>query len=187
MSAQLAPQEDGHLHSPTMAPFITLRETEDLVARRLGHLPLDAPAMHAMSSIHRAANATRTHITNRVLRHHDVSWTGFVVLWSVWIYDGLPTWQAAQSASISKATLTGVVQTLESRGWLERSVDPADRRMVNLRLTDSGNELMEHLFPEVNAVESEVLGALSPELLGTLTERLRLVVERVEDLEPDEG
>lgn len=170
-----------------MSTFATLHETEDLVRRRLGHLPLEASAMHAMSSIHRAANATRTYMTNAVLRHHELSWTGFVVLWSVWIYDGLPSWQAAQSASISKATLTGVVQTLESRGWLTRAIDPADRRLVNLCLTPEGRELMEHIFPQLNRIESEIMAGLPSEQVDALANALRAVVEHLEslDAEPD--
>jgi DNA-binding MarR family transcriptional regulator len=166
-----------------MPPFATLAQTEELAQLRLGDMPLDASAMHAVASLHRAANAARTHVTNVVLRNHDLSWTGFVVLWSVWIYDGLPSWQAAQSASISKATLTGVVQTLESRGWLTRSVDPSDRRLVNLTLTPEGRELMEQIFPEVNRMEHEIMGALDADATAALTESLRGIVRHIETMD----
>lgn len=169
-----------------MPPFMTLRETEGAVVQRVGHLSIDFPAMHALSSLHRAASATRTYMTNAVLRDRDISWTGFVVLWSVWIYDGMPTWQAAESADISKATLTGVVRTLESRGWIRRSVDPKDRRLINLDLTDSGRRLMEEIFPTFNAVEAEVVAELSEPALKDLTASLRTIIETLEAMTPDE-
>ncbi|NMO04568.1 MarR family transcriptional regulator [Gordonia sp. TBRC 11910] len=168
-----------------MSPFATLRETEEAVGERVGALPIDFNAMHALSSLHRAANAIRTHTTNTVLRDADISWTGFVVLWSVWIYDGLPTSQAAESANISKATLTGVVGTLENRGWIERSTDPDDRRLINLALTDDGRALMDSLFPKFNALEADIVAPLGDRKVRELTKSLRLIVEQIEQLELD--
>lgn len=169
-----------------MLPFTMLGDTETAVVRRVGHLSIDFTAMHALSSLHRAASATRTYMTNAVLRDRDISWTGFVVLWSVWIYDGMPTWQAAESADISKATLTGVVRTLESRGWIQRSVDPKDRRLINLDLTDSGRRLMEEIFPTFNAVEADVVADLPEATLKDLTANLRTIIQRLESMTPDE-
>ena len=105
-------------------------------------LPLNFQAAAAVSSLYRAANAVRVHLTNTVLRQHGLTWTGFVVLWVVWIWDGMETRHAAESAAISKATLTGVVKTLEARGLLTRRVSGTDRRLVNLELTDAGTKLM---------------------------------------------
>lgn len=166
-----------------MSPFTTLRQTEQAVVDHLGTLELDFSAMHALSSLHRAANAARSYMTNTVLREHDISWTGFVVLWSVWIYDGLPTWQAAESAGISKATLTGVVRTLESRGWLLRLVNEQDRRLIDLELTDEGRALIEELLPEFNRVEADLVASLPARSLRSLTSSLRRIVERAEELE----
>src|SRR5215469_18071500 len=104
-----------------------LAATEKAMNARIGKLQLDFPAALAVSSLYRAANAVRNHLTNTVLREHDLSWTGFVVLWVVWIFDGLETRHAARSAAISKGTLTGVAKTLQARGWLEWEVDASDR------------------------------------------------------------
>ncbi len=178
---------DGFEPSSTledMSPFITLRDTESAVEDRVGHLPIDYTAMHALSSLYRAANAVRTYMTNTVLRDRDISWTGFVVLWSVWIHDGMPTWQAAESAGISKATLTGVVRTLEARGWIIRTVDTHDRRLINLALTDDGRRLMEDIFPAFNSVEADVVSHLADGRIKELTESLRCIVERIEELDP---
>ena len=112
-------------------------------------LPLDFAAANALSSLFRAANAVRAELTNRVLRNHDLTWTGFVVLWVVWIWDGMETRHVAESADISKATLTGVVKTLESRGLILREGDENDRRLVRLRLTPEGMALMEQIYPRV--------------------------------------
>jgi MarR family transcriptional regulator, organic hydroperoxide resistance regulator len=160
-----------------------LADTEKAMSSHIARLALDLPAASALSSLFRAANSIRNHLTNTVLREHDLSWTGFVVLWSVWIYDGLETRHAAESAAISKGTLTGVANTLEARGWLRRQVDDADRRLVHLVLTDAGVHLMEQLYPQFNAAEAEVVGRIAPDHLTSVTDGLRTMVITVEEMD----
>lgn len=150
------------------------------MSEHIGQLPLDFAAANAVSSLYRAANAVRGHLTNTVLREHDLTWTGFVVMWVVWIWDGLETRHAAESAGISKATLTGVVKTLEGRGWMTRRTSEADRRLVDLELTDDGVALMEQLYPLFNAAESEVVAGLSKRSLTDMTRSLRRIVTGIE-------
>ena len=59
----------------------TLAETERAMSLHLQSLPLNFEASAAVSSLYRAANAVRVHLTNTVLRQHGLTWTGFVVLW----------------------------------------------------------------------------------------------------------
>jgi DNA-binding MarR family transcriptional regulator len=154
----------------------TLAETERAMSLHLQSLPLNFEASAAVSSLYRAANAVRVHLTNTVLRQHGLTWTGFVVLWVVWIWDGMETRRAAESAAISKATLTGVVKTLEARGLLTRRVSGTDRRLVILELSDAGTKLMTTLYPIFNAAEAEVVASLSDQNLAVMTDSLRQIV-----------
>ena len=158
----------------------TLAETEQAMNAHVSDLALNFPAAAAVSSLYRAANAVRVYLTNSVLREHGLTWTGFVVLWVVWIWDGLETRRAAESAAISKATLTGVVKTLEARGLMTRQVSGTDRRLVNLELTPAGAVLMNELYPIFNAAEAEVMAGLSPKSLTQLTNSLRSIVTDLE-------
>ena len=158
----------------------TLAETEKAMSNHVSDLPVNFPAAAAVSSLYRAANAVRLHLTNSVLRKHGLTWTGFVVLWVVWIWDGLETRHAAENAAISKATLTGVVKTLEARGLIIRRVSTNDRRLVNLELTPAGLTLMTELYPAFNAAETEVVAGLSPRSLAQLTNGLRSIVAELE-------
>jgi len=158
----------------------TLAETEELVSARVGHLSLDFPAAHAVSSLYRAANSARSYLTNTVLRPHDLTWTGFVVLWIVWVWDGRETREVAESAAISKATLTGVVKTLEARGWIERRGREDDRRLVEISLTPAGKALMEDLYPRFNAIEARVVSGLSATRKREMTKSLRAIVTAID-------
>ena len=79
-------------------------------------MPVDIAAAHAVSSLYRAGNAARAHLTNQVLREHDLTWTGFLVLWLLWIWGEMTTRDVAQSVGVSKATLSGVAQGLRNTG-----------------------------------------------------------------------
>jgi len=159
----------------------TLDEIEQAIQRRLGDVPVRRDAMAAVSNIHRAAAAIRQHLESSVLRGAELTWTAFVVLWVVWIWDEMETRYVAEEAGISKGTLTGVVKTLEGRGLIERRQHPEDGRLVLLRLTAGGQRLMAALFPAFNAEEAFVVEPLSADQNRTLAEVLRSVVGHLED------
>jgi len=158
----------------------TLAESEEATRRRVQHLPLDFPASHGLLSLYRAANAVRGALTNSVLRPHDLTWTGFLVLWTLWIFESMETRDVAESVGISKGTLTGVAKTLMARGLVERIPGTQDRRLVNLELTAEGIALMEELYPEFNAVESKLVADLKARQLEGMTAALRTLVETAE-------
>lgn len=158
----------------------TLAETERRVQERLGGLPLDYDAMAVASNLFRAANAVRNHFERTVLAEHNLSWTAFVVLWVTWIWEPIETRQIALEGGFSKATLTGVLSTLERRGWLARSRSSHDGRLVEVSLTDAGRELMVTLFPAFNAQETHISQPIDPARRAELAEMLRIVTVSVE-------
>ncbi len=158
----------------------TLAETERAVADRLSGLPIDMESMAAVQNIYRAANTVRNHVERTVLAPHDLTWTGWVVLWVVWIWGDIETRHVAAEAGISKGTLTGVVGTLEKRGLLTRRTHPDDARRVLVALTPKGRKLMVALFPKFNAEEAFVTSALSTSETTAMARSLRKVVSQVE-------
>lgn len=139
-----------------MAGQHTLSETEFAVSARLGDLNLDFEAMAVASNLFRAANAVRNHLERTVLAKEDLTWTAFVVLWVVWIWEPIETRQIAAEGGFSKATLSGVLTTLENRGLLTRTRGATDGRLVEVNLTSQGRRLMKRLFPKFNNEERHV-------------------------------
>ena len=163
----------------------TLAETEQAVQSRLGAFPLDFEAMAAISNIYRASTAIRNHLERSVLHENDLTWTAFVVLWVVWIWDGPETRHVAEEVGISKGTLTGVIKTLETRGLLTRESHPADGRLVLVRLTEFGDELLRRLFPLFNAEEAFVAQPLTSKQRTTMAQSLRTILSHLESLGED--
>ena len=163
-----------------MAGPHTLGETERQVEARLGKLALDYSAMAVASNLFRAANAVRNHFERTVLSENNLSWTAFVVLWVTWIWEPIETRQIALEGGFSKATLTGVLSTLEGRGWLVRERSGTDGRLVEVSLTDAGRSLMAELFPAFNVQEQHIAGPIDPARRDELAEMLRLITAGVE-------
>ena len=156
-----------------MAGAHTLAETERQVTSKLGDLTIDFRAMAVASNLFRAATAVRNHFERNVLSQHDLSWTAFVVLWVVWIWEPIETRAIAEEGGFSKATLTGVLTTLENRKLLIRRKSTEDGRLVLVDLTPAGRKLMKELFPEFNAGESEVSSMFSDAQKDQLADMLR--------------
>ena len=158
----------------------TLGETEARVANRLSHMTLDFEAMAVMSNLFRAASAVRNHFERNVLAESGLSWTAFVVLWVTWIWEPAETRDIASEAGISKATLTGVLSTLEKLELVRRERSANDGRLVLVKLTTQGKALMETLFPAFNRQEIEVVSPVADEKRGELADMLRAITANIE-------
>jgi len=158
----------------------TLHQTEEAVSGKLGDLEFDVDAMTAISNLYRVASTVRNHLEQSVLKDADLTWTAFVVLWVVWIWESMETRHVAAEVGITKGTLTGVVQTLESRGLVVREIPATDRRRAFLSLTDKGEVLMAELFPAFNREEQFVVGGLSERRVKELGSTLRRVLTHLE-------
>jgi len=162
-----------------MAGPHTVAETERAVESRLGALKIDFDSMHAVANIFRAANSVRNHFERTALAPQKLTWTSFVVLWVIWIWEPLETRELAVEAGISKATLTGVLNTLEGRGLVVRERAEQDRRLMNVTLTTAGRRLMRHLFPALNKQERVVSSKLSTAEKKSLAALLKTVIASI--------
>jgi DNA-binding MarR family transcriptional regulator len=69
---------------------------------------------------------------------------------------------------VTTATMTGILDTLEGNGYIERRRHPTDRRRVNLHLTAHGRRVNDDVVPRVLQHEKTWTAAL------TKTERTKL-------------
>src|SRR5690606_39077022 len=51
--------------------------------------------------------------------------------------------ELADMAGVTRATMTGLVDTLERDGFVRREPDPHDRRMMSINLTPTGQEFLQ--------------------------------------------
>jgi DNA-binding MarR family transcriptional regulator len=159
---------------------------ERKVLEALGDLPLDFRAMAAVSNLFRASAAVRRHMERRVLAADRLSWTSFVVLWVLWVWGDLESRDLAAAVGISRPTSSGVVTTLERRGYVQRKRNTMDGRMVRVSLTPEGHKKIETLFPRFNEEEVAVTERLAPGHQEQLASMLRTMLRTVTSEQPSE-
>jgi len=157
-----------------------LLPAERKVLERLGHLPLDFRAMWAVSNLFRTSAAIRRHMESKVLADDRLSWTSFVALWVLWVWGEMESRDLAAAVGISRPTSTGVVSTLERRGFVRRRKSAEDGRMVRVSLTQRGRRKIEALFPRFNAEESAVTSDLTPDEQDSMAGMLRSMLKTAE-------
>jgi DNA-binding MarR family transcriptional regulator len=74
---------------------------------------------------------------------------------------GMTATELGEKTLITKGTLTGVVDRLVDRGWVERVAHGSDRRCQIVRLTASGEALFAEVFPAHMTHLAQVFGAAS--------------------------
>jgi DNA-binding MarR family transcriptional regulator len=140
--------------------------------------------MWAVSNLFRASAAIRRHMEANVLATDRLSWTAFTGLWVLWVWGEMESREFAQAVGVSRPTATGVVTTLEGRGFVRRKKDARDGRMVLVSLTAAGTHTIEKLFPRFNAEEVLVtahLDAREQDALARLLRSMYRAVDRNDD------
>ena len=66
----------------------------------------------------------------------------------------------AELIAYDRATIGGVIERLEQKGWVDRVVSERDRRARVLSLTAEGERILQALVPVVRNLQDEILQAL---------------------------
>jgi DNA-binding MarR family transcriptional regulator len=106
----------------------------------------------------------------RFLDAEGLSHSGWLVLMKLGDADGLTQREVADRCYVTQATVTGVVDTLERDGLVVRERGTDDRRVVRVRLTDTGRSRLAKAKATVHA-------EMAP-LFADLTAREEAVVRR---------
>lgn len=94
---------------------------------------------------------------------YDLTPVQFATLQSLHENTGVEQAQIAQDIGYDRATIGGVIDRLEQKGYVLRKVSPKDRRAREVSLSDKGAELMETASPIVENLQKEILTNLNNE------------------------
>jgi DNA-binding MarR family transcriptional regulator len=71
--------------------------------------------------------------------------------------------QLARRSFVRPQTMHQMILSLEARDLIQRRRDPHNRRVLLIRLTEVGQELLDECEPAVREIEAEMLGAMPRE------------------------
>ena len=83
--------------------------------------------------------------------------------------------ELGEKTLVTKGTLTGVLERLQTKGILERRINPEDARSQMIGLTDNGQKLFEKVFPEHLEHLEQAFKNLSAEQLKQVEDSLNLL------------
>lgn len=101
--------------------------------------------------------------------------------------DAIQAHPASDQASIAeliaydRATIGGVIDRLEQKGWVRRVVSAKDRRARELSLTEEGTRIHGALLPIIKQVQDEILQPLSGADRASLLDLIRQATKRASD------
>ena len=139
-------------------------------------------------------------VTEKNLSSHNISQGRFCVLMLLWrsvhpsaavlvgADAGTPgprtPAELADAAGVTRATMTGLVDTLERDGFVTREPDPDDRRMMSVRLTTKGEKFLREFLPGHFKVATTIMSTLTEAERKTLVRLLIKVQQQVAVLNP---
>jgi DNA-binding MarR family transcriptional regulator len=143
-----------------------------------------------------AMNTTRTadmlsDRIGRLLRPLGVSWAGGLVLGALGDHGPMPPSELGERLNVTRATVTGLLDSLQRRRLVARSANPADRRSLLVEITPEGTTVLRELRMVVHRQEKAWLGVLSDPELRTYVELLHRIQDGLEaspaadDVAPD--
>lgn len=92
--------------------------------------------------------------------------------------------QLAEQAGVTRATMTGLIDTLERAGMVVRRPDPVDRRQVSVELTPAGQAFLDDMLPEHFSRINTLLEPLSENERRTLVRLLGKIADRALEVFP---
>jgi DNA-binding MarR family transcriptional regulator len=145
------------------------------LARRYPELDTSAleTCLTLLRTAHDLGDAYETHFAS-----YGLSQGRFVVLIALLSEEhasgqGLSPAELAEYSTCTRATMTGLLDTLEHSGLISRRAHPEDRRMYTVHLTPKAHELLENMLPDHYRRVAALMAPLSESERITLQQLLK--------------
>ena len=149
---------------------------ERVASTHVKDLDIDLDAMAAISNIFRVSVLFRSTAERKFLSENNISFSGFTVLWVVWVWGRKQAFELAEECGIAKGTLTGIVKTLEKNELAKAVAHENDKRRKYIEISDKGSQLMAKLFKQLNDLEIAFTSDLEKSEQQELSRMLRIIL-----------
>ena len=107
----------------------------------------------------------------------DIPANGLYVIGGLALDGQVPMSTLIQELRISKQAAGGLVDALVLRGYLDRAIDPADRRRLTITLTDRGRAAADVQAAARESVDTELLDTVGAEAVDNTKRALAVLCE----------
>ena len=133
-------------------------------------------ATEAVMNTIRTADALFDRI-GRLLRPLNVSAAGGLVLGILRDHGRMPPSELGERLIVTRATVTGLLDSLERHGFVRRSANPADRRSLLVEITPAGLAAIQQVRTLIHRNEKAWMAGLSEQEL----QRYIALLHRIQD------
>lgn len=116
-------------------------------------------AGHLIRRLHQ--QSTQVFVQRTQAAGFDLTSVQFAALDAIQAHPGTDQASVAEMIAYDRATIGGVIDRLEQKGWIRRVVSERDRRARELSLTPEGKRIHETLLPLVQDLQDDILQPLS--------------------------
>lgn len=125
----------------------------------------------------RRMNQISTHVFSQRMQAEgrDLTPVQFAALDAIIANPGIDQASVAARIAYDRATIGGVIDRLEQKGYVERTISRRDRRAREVRATKLGQKEFDAILPIVEALQNDVLAGLNDpekELFRTLAQKV---------------
>ena len=106
----------------------------------------------------------------------DLTSVQFAALDAIHHHPGIDQARVAEAIAFDRATIGGVIERLEKKGLVDRTVSPQDRRAKVLHLTPEGQAVYVQVVPVVEGLQPEIVDKLTDKQRKQLKKLLRLAL-----------
>ena len=115
-------------------------------------------AGHLIRRLHQLS--TQVFVQRTQAAGFDLTPIQFAALDAIQTQPGADQATIAEMIAYDRATIGGVIERLEQKGWVKRVVSERDRRARELSLTPDGAQLLKDLLPVVRELQDAILAGL---------------------------
>lgn len=165
-------------------PFLLLKDLpryDCLLEASQHHPELDPSATEVFLHLLRAGDEV-FRVCREHLELHHISQGRFTVLMQLnraTCSSGASTpAELAEATGVTRATMTGLIDTLVRDGHVTRRPDPKDRRMIKVTLTEEGANLLRSILPVHFERMARLMAPLSERERKTMLKLLLKIIEQ---------
>jgi len=155
-------------------------DAEERAKQHLISVGLYSRSVSIISNTFRLTSIIKNYSENQVLKEFNLSFSGFTVMWVIWVWRDIETAKLAKNADIAKSTLTGILKTLEKHGYCKRMPHSSDARRVIVHISKAGEDLMEKIFPKFHKIEDMAVSDLTSDEFEATIDSLRTMLSTME-------
>jgi DNA-binding MarR family transcriptional regulator len=115
-------------------------------------------AGHLIRRLHQLS--TQVFVQRTQAAGFDLTPVQFAALDAIGHHPGTDQATVAELIAYDRATIGGVIERLEQKGWVDRVISERDRRARVLSLTPEGERILQALVPVVRDLQDEILQGL---------------------------